>query len=68
MEKDFVCVYTTPNNFEGELVKGMLIDNDIPCVILKKQDSPYQLFGNLELYVHQSQAEEAIELLKQHHE
>ncbi|MFV0291077.1 MAG: putative signal transducing protein [Mangrovibacterium sp.] len=68
MEKDFVCIYSTTNELEAEIIKGMLINNDIVCVILKKQDSPYQLFGNLELYVHNSNIEEATLLLKQENE
>ncbi|MFV0521300.1 MAG: DUF2007 domain-containing protein [Mangrovibacterium sp.] len=68
MEKDFEAIYSTPNNFEAELVRGMLIENNIPCVILKKQDSPHLLFGCFELYVHRSQLEEAKDLLKQNNE
>ncbi len=68
MEKDFVLLCSISNQFEAELIKGMLIDNDIPCIIFNKQGSPYHIFGNLELYVHSSQVEEAQVLLNQHNE
>lgn len=68
MENDFVCIYTTTDEIEAEIIKGMLAENQLACVILNKHDSPYQLFGELELYVHQSQAELALELLKSNNE
>ncbi|MFV0554305.1 MAG: DUF2007 domain-containing protein [Mangrovibacterium sp.] len=66
--KDFVEIYSTTNDFEAEVIKGMLESNDIPCFLMSKKDSPYQLFGEIELHVHVNDEARALELLKQHNE
>lgn len=43
-----IKIYTNP--IGGEIVKQMLEENNIPAVLLNKQDSSYH-FGKLELYV-----------------
>lgn len=48
--------------FEAEIVKNMLIENNIPAVVLNKKDSSY-LFGVVELYVEQENANKAMELM-----
>ncbi len=45
MENNWVKVYTTENGFTAEVIKQALIENDIPAVILNKQDSSYKSFG-----------------------
>jgi len=50
MEKDWVKIRTYINSIEAEIVCQMLIENDIPAVVLNKQDSSYH-FGKIELYV-----------------
>jgi hypothetical protein len=49
--KDWVCVYTFDREYQSQLAKEMLADNDIDAVILNKMDSNYR-FGEIELYVH----------------
>jgi len=41
----------------------MLLQHNIPAVLLNKQDSSYRNFGNVEVYVHQEDFDHAIELL-----
>ncbi|MBV2227096.1 MAG: DUF2007 domain-containing protein [Sphingobacterium mizutaii] len=48
--------------FEAEIVKNMLLENNIPAVVLNKKDSSY-LFGVVELYVEQENADKAMELM-----
>lgn len=48
--------------FEAEIVKNMLLENNIPAVVLNKKDSSY-LFGVVELYVEQENANKAMELM-----
>ncbi|HNX07172.1 MAG TPA: DUF2007 domain-containing protein [Bacteroidales bacterium] len=50
MEKDWVLVFETNKDFEAEMVKGMLEENNISVFVINKKDSAY-LFGNIELYV-----------------
>lgn len=50
MEKDWVLVFETNKDFEAEMLKGMLEENNISVFVINKKDSAY-LFGNIELYV-----------------
>lgn len=50
MEPDWVMVYETGKQFEIEIIKGMLLENDIEAVVFNKKDSSYH-FGYFELYV-----------------
>ncbi|MFZ4740676.1 MAG: hypothetical protein ACOYLE_05885 [Bacteroidales bacterium] len=43
-------IYTSHQLYEIELIRGMLLDNDIESYIVNKQDSSY-LIGNIELYI-----------------
>jgi hypothetical protein len=52
MEKNWNKIYTTQNFFTAEMIRQMLIDNDIPAVIMNKQDSSYR-FGLIEVFIHQ---------------
>jgi hypothetical protein len=52
MEKNWNKIYTTQNFFTAEMIRQMLIDNDIPAVIINKQDSSYR-FGLIEVFIHQ---------------
>lgn len=54
MEKNWIKLLVGANSFELEMTKQMLEEHDIPAVILNKQDSSYK-FGQMELYVHESQ-------------
>lgn len=50
MNENWVKLKVYQNAFAAEVVKQMLIENNIPAVVLNKQDSSY-LFGVIELYV-----------------
>ena len=54
MEKNWVKIFITSNPVEAELTKQMLAENEVTAVVMNKQDSSYQ-FGQVELYVHESQ-------------
>ncbi|MGJ1205570.1 putative signal transducing protein [Sphingobacterium lactis] len=55
-----IKVYT--NAVQAEIVKQMLVENNIPAVVLNKQDSSY-LFGVIELYVDNDHFAEAAALI-----
>ncbi|MGN6178679.1 MAG: putative signal transducing protein [Mucilaginibacter sp.] len=63
MEKNWVRVYKSTNYYESEIVKQMLKQHAVEAVLLNKQDSSYHSFGNVEVYVHQEDFHDAIELL-----
>lgn len=50
MDSNWVKIFSTSENYKAELVKGLLQENGIECIVVNKQDSAY-LFGELELYV-----------------
>lgn len=52
MEKNWNKIYTTQNFFTAEMIRQMLIDNDIPAVVMNKQDSSYR-FGLIDVFIHQ---------------
>ncbi len=52
MEQNWNKIYSTQNFFTAEMIRQMLIDNDIPAVIINKQDSSYR-FGLVEVFTHQ---------------
>jgi len=64
MEKGWVSIFTTNEEFVAELAKGLLEENDIQFVLLNRKDSSY-LFGYLEIFVKQENAIKAKYLLKE---
>jgi transcription antitermination factor NusA-like protein len=63
MEKDWVKIYTSSNYYRSEMVKQALAGQNITSVILNKQDSSHRTFGNIEVYVHQEDFSNAIEII-----
>ena len=51
--------------FELEMMKGFLLENGIDAVVMNKQDSSYQVFGEGELLVKEEDVQRAKELLNQ---
>lgn len=54
MEKHWIKLFATPNAVQAEIIKQMLEAHDVPAVVINKQDSSYR-FGQVELYIHESQ-------------
>ena len=50
MVGNWVKVHVVAQEYEAEIVKGLLDENDIACVIVNKKDSAY-LIGELEIFV-----------------
>jgi hypothetical protein len=50
MSENWEAIYSTDQLYEAEMVKDMMADNDIECVIMNKQDSTYR-FGEIEICV-----------------
>jgi len=64
MEKDFVLIYQTTVPYQAEIAREVLADNEINCIVLNQQDSAIPSLGEVEVYVHQSNHEQALNLLK----
>ena len=54
--------------FELEMIKGFLLENGIDAVIMNKQDSSYQVFGEGEILVKKENIKRAKELVYQANE
>lgn len=64
MEKDWVCVFQTEQNFQAEIAKEILENEEIDCVLINEHDSNFPSIGDLGIWVHQDFEAKAKELLK----
>jgi hypothetical protein len=63
MEKNWVKIFTSTNFYQSEIVKQVLTGYQIDAVLLNRQASSHQAFGDIEVYVHQENFSEAIEIM-----
>ena len=69
MEKNWINIFNSSNPIEVEIVKQMLAENNIVAVVLSKQDSSYNMFGTIDLYVTENKQEITLQLIhKQNNE
>ena len=66
MEKSWIKIFSSTNPIEVEIIKQMLEENKIISVIMNQQDSSYNMFGYIDLYVQEKSMKETIELLEKH--
>jgi len=60
-----IKILSTNNPNKAEITKQMLEENNINVVLLNKQDSSYNMFGAIELFVTENQEEKATAILKE---
>ena len=65
MEKNWINIFSSANPIEVEIVKQMLDENNITAVTLNKQDSSYNLFGTIDLYVKEKNKSIALQLINE---
>jgi hypothetical protein len=63
MEKNWVKIFTSTNFYQSEIVKQVLTGYHIDAVLLNRQASSHQAFGDIEVYVHKENFSEAIEIM-----
>jgi len=51
MEENWVSVFTTDKLYLADIVKQVLLENNIVSVVINKKDSSYAMFGEVEVYV-----------------
>ena len=61
--ENWTCVFVTNNAHKADMVKELLVNENIEAVVMNKKDSSY-LFGDVELYVPPEDENMAIELIK----
>ncbi len=62
METGWIKIYTSSDFFKSELVRQVLIDNEIDAIILDRQGFPYRL-GEVEVYIHENDFQAALEII-----
>ncbi|GGC55924.1 hypothetical protein GCM10011387_06870 [Pedobacter quisquiliarum] len=60
MENNWTKVYTTSNPITAEIIKQALVENDIPAVVMNKQDSSYKAFGVINILVQPENFDQAL--------
>ena len=65
MENDWTCIFSTSNQQKAELLKGLLTHNEINSVVVNKQASPYNMFGEFEVYVNRDDVVKAKFVMKE---
>lgn len=65
MEKDWKQVFLSGEMYRAEIAKELLENNGINAVILNQKDSAFTTAGDIEVYVHEDDAERAVEILKE---
>jgi hypothetical protein len=63
MEKNWIKIFTSPDYYRSEIVKQVLTEHHIDTVLLNKQASSYHDFGDVEVYIHQENFSNAIEII-----
>ena len=66
MEKNWTKIYSSNKPINAEIIKQMLEENGINTVDINQQDSSYNMFGNIHLYVHQEDHKKANKLIKKY--
>ncbi len=62
MSKAWVRIYTSNDFYKAELVRHVLIGNEIEAVLVNRQGYPYQ-FGEVEVHIHESDFQRALEII-----
>lgn len=63
MEENWVKLMTTAEPHRAEVIRGMLEEHNIKCVVINKRDSVYTIFGEVEIYTSKDQAVLAAHLI-----
>ncbi|MGZ3756404.1 MAG: hypothetical protein ACXVAY_06650 [Mucilaginibacter sp.] len=63
MEKNWVRIFTSTDFYRSEIVKQVLTEHQIETVVINKQDSSHRTFGDIEVYIHQENFSNAIEIM-----
>ena len=64
MNNDWIEVYSTNDIFNAEVIKNMLISNNIEAIIMNQQDSSYH-FGTAKIYTKKENILKAKEIISE---
>lgn len=63
MEKNWIKFFSSSDFYRSEMVKQVLCENEIDAVLLNKQASSHRDFGDVEVYIHQKDFSQAVEVM-----
>ena len=67
MQSNWINIFSSDQPLEAEIIKQMLKENDIIAVIINKQDSSYNMFGQANLYVKSLDKPKALKIMNAKH-
>jgi Zn-dependent metalloprotease len=62
--ENWIKVFEDGMQVRAEIVKGILIENEIQAVVLNKKETVYQIFGTYEVLVNRDDAMNATKLIQ----
>lgn len=62
--ENWIKVFEDGMHVRAEIVKGILIENEIQAVVLNKKETVYQIFGTYEVLVKREDAMNATKLIQ----
>ena len=62
-EISWELIYSSTVPYQAELIRSLLLENDVPSVLINKQDSSYLNFGEIEVYVNRDDILKAKQIL-----
>tara|TARA_B100000902_G_C27184104_1_gene850441 strand:+ start:805 stop:1014 length:210 start_codon:yes stop_codon:yes gene_type:complete len=65
MNNNWLKIFSTNNPIKIEIIKQMLENHHINSIIFNTQDSSYNMFGSINLFVKKEKAKKAFKLIKE---
>lgn len=62
--ENWIKVFEDSMQIRAEIVKGVLVENEIHAVVLNKKDTAYQMFGNYQVLVKRDDAIQATKIIQ----
>ena len=63
MERNWINIYSSTDPVEVEILKHVLLENNIHTVNINQQDSSYLMFGTIDVYVKSNNHKKALRLI-----
>lgn len=65
IHEDWVLVYSSADRLHAHILASILQEHHLQTILLNKQDSSYQLFGNYEIFVPEEEMYKARQIIHQ---
>lgn len=65
MEKGWLKIFATADEYLATIAKELLLENEIESVLINHKDSAYAFMGEVEIYVRDEEEQQAAKILEQ---